>query len=301
METTGWKVWTCLRETAVSYDHHKKAGNQGDVVKHVALLAALDTILRSFGKTDFRYADTFAGYAYSPLIKANEWAEGIGRLVEKGTQLERNPHTKLWYEWYLRGRPHLLGGVYPGSSLIVNDVCRSHAKQPSLALWDVSPAVIANLMETYHGQGHRIFTRPAKPQDRCVRDADFLFVDPPGASMIKRKGYPHWPRLTEFFEDHDKPILVWLPVILRRKKGKDGEPDQDIEDSKPQRDDALRRGFCATVVRWEAGIRTVGCQLIYRLPVNVENPIRRAVEHIVELCNCAKTLPTDVQAITHLP
>ena len=29
------------------YDHHMKAGNQGDCVKHPALIAALDTVLQN--------------------------------------------------------------------------------------------------------------------------------------------------------------------------------------------------------------------------------------------------------------
>lgn len=43
------------------YDHHEKVGNQGDVVKHVALLAALDKDLENHKRSDFCYADTFAG------------------------------------------------------------------------------------------------------------------------------------------------------------------------------------------------------------------------------------------------
>ena len=66
----------------MTYDHHEKAGNQGDVVKHVALIAALDTILQECDQTTFRYADTFAGYAYSPIIQGNEWDRGIGRVVD---------------------------------------------------------------------------------------------------------------------------------------------------------------------------------------------------------------------------
>lgn len=278
------------------YDHHEKAGNQGDVVKHVALLAALDTILSdNFERDEFRFADTFSGYAYSPLIQGNEWDDGIGDVFSKGKQLEQNPHTKLWYEWYLQGRPQLLGGVYPGSSLIANDVCRLHGKHPLLSLWDVSPPVVANLMETYHDQGHRLYTRPAQPKERCVRNADFLFVDPPGASMLRRKGYPHWPKLTEFFDDDNKQIAVWLPVIFRKKK------DKYIEDTKPQRDDVLGRGFCVTVVRWKTGIRTVGCQLFYRLPAKAEDALKAAVEHVVETASWKNSLPSGVRAITHLP
>lgn len=284
----------------MNYDHHKKAGNQGDVVKHVALVAALDTILQGFERTAFQYADTFAGYAYSPLIQGNEWDEGIEKVFGKGEQLKQNPHTKLWYEWYLQGRPELLGGFYPGSSLIANDVCRLHKKQPSLALWDTSPAVVANLMESYQSQGHRLFTRPARPRERSVREADFLFIDPPGASMVRRRDYPYWARLAEFFENREKPTMVWLPIILRLKKGKAGQPDEIIEDTKPQRDDALKQGLNATIVRWDKGIRTVGCQLFYRLPTKAQNALRAAVEQVVQIMEWEDSLPEEVRVVSHL-
>ena len=57
---------------ANAYDHWRKAGNQGDVVKHVALIAALDVILDAHKKKEFLYADTYAGYAHIPLLKSNE-------------------------------------------------------------------------------------------------------------------------------------------------------------------------------------------------------------------------------------
>ena len=42
------------------YDHHKKAGNEGDVVKHVALIAALDSVIDQHGGGVFHYADIYA-------------------------------------------------------------------------------------------------------------------------------------------------------------------------------------------------------------------------------------------------
>lgn len=42
------------------YDHQTKAGNQGDVVKHPALVAALHGLLVEHEGV-FRYADSFAG------------------------------------------------------------------------------------------------------------------------------------------------------------------------------------------------------------------------------------------------
>ncbi len=54
------------------YDHHKKAGNEGDICKHPALIAALDETVAHTHCSPFLYADIFAGYAKNPLLKGNE-------------------------------------------------------------------------------------------------------------------------------------------------------------------------------------------------------------------------------------
>lgn len=119
--------------------------------------------------------------------------------------------------------------------------------------------------------------------------------------MVRRKGYPHWPGLAEFLADRQTAAMVWLPVAFRVKKGKDGGPDEYIEDTKPQRDDALRRGFSATVVRWDEGIRTVGCQLFFRLPTKAQDALKSAIEHVVGVMEWQDSLPATIRAVTHMP
>jgi 23S rRNA A2030 N6-methylase RlmJ len=162
------------------YDHHKKSGNEGDVVKHVALLAVLDTLLACHNQDEFRYADTFAGYAHNPLTPGNEWQNGIGRLFQKGDHLSENVHTNLWFSWYLSNRPDLNRGTYPGSSLIASDVCRKHSKQPRLALWDISTEVIADLQNSYGEGDYQLHCESASTEASDVKNAELIFIDPPG-------------------------------------------------------------------------------------------------------------------------
>lgn len=267
----------------MEYDHHKKAGNEGDVVKHVALIAAIDSLLSAKRFETFRYADTFAGYAYSPLIHGNEWPSGVGKVVEHELQLDDNPHTKLWHEWYLKGRPTLHGGVYPGSSLIVHDLCKYHDTDSAFAFWDISPSVIANLMETYGGTGYEIHPRPAVSDELAVTNADFVFIDPPNASIKRRPDTPLWSELIQFLHDGHENFMFWLPVSVRIIKEDGDGPDTEVEDTKPQREDALQRGLGTTVVRFRKGIRTVGCQLFYRLSDDAKMSLRAAVNHIVDV------------------
>src|SRR5438874_1325040 len=99
------------------YNHHTKAGNQGDVIKHPALIAALDVVLRqAVADTEtrnksFHYLDAFTGHAWHPLLdegsvpegqKPFEWRKGIGCLHDKLWQHNAlNEHVQLWRDWYL--------------------------------------------------------------------------------------------------------------------------------------------------------------------------------------------------------
>jgi len=283
----------------MTYDHHEKAGNRGDVVKHVALLAALDTFLQHFQRDSFEYADTFAGYAYSPLIKGNEWKDGIGTVFGKGGELKENPHTKLWYEWYLQGRPQLIGGVYPGSSLIANDVCRLHKKQPSLALWDVSPEVIANLMQTYSPSGHRIYCRPATLASRAVQSSDFLFIDPPGLKTGRNRKYPSWESLRPFLKCREGQIvLMWLPVkAVTRRNGVPIQPPEEDQASITAGNEAVKCGCQTLHARWADGGRTIGCLLITNATKCMWAAVEAAVKHVVKVANWQSQLSTGLWAI----
>lgn len=279
----------------MSYDHHTKAGNEGDVVKHVALLAVLDSLLGDHHGSDLRYADIFAGYAYSPMIRGNGWEKGVGKLFQRGEQLSENCHTKLWHEWYLRGRPHLLGGVYPGSSLIATDVCQLHKKQPRLALWDLSPAVIANLMETFWGQGHHIFCRPATPAAKPIKTADFVFIDPPGLQSRKNRSYPSWDELHQFFvqRPQSQSVMVWLPVKAKTTTSPPEEDDASVQ----ARSNAEQYGLRTIRVRWRRGGQTIGCILMGCVPDTAWVAMEAAVRHVVTIADWQAQLGDSVVAV----
>lgn len=290
----------------MTYDHHKKAGNQGDVVKHVALIAALDTIISmpSNSCRKIHYADMFAGYAYSPLIQGNEWDQGIDKVFRKGNKLSENRHTKLWYEWYLQGRPKLLGGVYPGSSLIANDVCCLHNVKPSLSLWDISQEVIANLTHTYSKSGHRIFCSPAVAESKVVKSSDFLFIDPPGLRSPKNKSYPTWTDMRRFLEcrNEEKPALMWLPVKAVTTKTINGSkvnlsPPEEDNASKTARQQAKAIGCRTLRVRWTTGGHTIGCVLICIANADVWRNIELAVKHIVDVADWQSQLHEKLKAL----
>jgi hypothetical protein len=79
----------------VPYDHHREAGNQGDIVEHPALVAALDVVLSQEALERFKRRGHFiiwtffAGHAWHPLLDESNvhgpserlrWPDGIGGL-----------------------------------------------------------------------------------------------------------------------------------------------------------------------------------------------------------------------------
>jgi 23S rRNA A2030 N6-methylase RlmJ len=266
---------------SLSYDHNKKAGNPGDVVKHVALVAALDTILKAWPKDKevFRYADTFAGYARNQLGEGNEWEQGIGKLVglEESTE---NEYVKLWSKLCLpSSKSKLAYWQYPGSSMIAYKLCKEQLKVAHLSLWDTSESVLADLLAAFGGQCHNLHQRPAKPDEDAVQNADLILIDPPG--LGEDKGFPSWRSIREFCSPREgQSIIVWLPVNANTAE----KPPAEDKQSQEIRKGALEElGFHATKVRWAVGGRTIGCQLIFRLPQDAENALRIAVDNIVSV------------------
>src|SRR3954464_7518523 len=62
----------------MDYAHARHAGNAGDVLKHVALIAILDELLRD--PSPLTYVETHAGDGLYPLGSAGEWGEGALRV-----------------------------------------------------------------------------------------------------------------------------------------------------------------------------------------------------------------------------
>jgi 23S rRNA A2030 N6-methylase RlmJ len=258
------------------YDHHLKAGNQGDVVKHPALIAAVDTILQGGQDRVFRLFDTFAGYAHNPIVKGNEWQNGIGHILRVGRSSD-NPHVKAWMALWRVGA-ELLGSVYPGSSLFVLKSCQSRGIQLKASLWDTSPTVVAQLMTVYRGLDVHIYGRPAIPSDLKDTPFDFLFIDPPGLQSTKNQDYPALEDLTPFVAGRHHTLL-WLPMVADLAR----RPPPESENSIAWRMALLQQGLSATTVRWLPGGPTCGCQLFYRLPPNAEIAVREAIVATLEL------------------
>lgn len=260
------------------YDHNKKAGNQGDVVKHTALLAAADAIIKA-SSGDFNYADTFAGYASNTLQSTGEWKKGIGKLDirwQSGRKCD-NVNVTLWRDLWAC-KPGLLGAVYPGSSLFIYKLCMSKARNFQARLWDTSPAVITQLMETYDNQQVTIYPQSAIPDDFADHKPDLLLIDPPGLRTKSKKQYPDLAELLCFFDKVPNAIL-WFPITAQGN----GSPAPETGPSQKAKCECLSYGLSVTSVRWSNGIRMCGCCLAYRLPNEAAYALQSAVDDVATL------------------
>lgn len=243
------------------------------MVKHVALISSLDTILHTNNGQPFRYCDLYAGYAWNPLLSGGEWSRGIAK-IQGHPQLKENQHTLLWSEWYL-GRPQLLGGFYPGSAVVASDVCVLHSAPCSLFLWDTSPAATGDLVKMLGNRAAKVVNEEASVEDEEIRAAHFLFLDPPNGTEST------WMRISGFIKHTRAPLLVWLPVSVDTTQ----RPPRENKQSERSRIEALEMHCLATKVRWSQGGRTVGCQLVYRLPSTSIAALRSSTSHVSRIMN----------------
>jgi 23S rRNA A2030 N6-methylase RlmJ len=256
------------------YDHHAKAGNQGDVVKHVALVAALRAEWATPQARTRSYADLFAGYAHNPIASGGSWQHGIGVIrtrFDAGVKVT-NPDLERWYRWYVAPRPQLEMGVYPGSSVIAYDIATSIDTAARLSLWDTSQRCVESLSSVF-GAPHQVHDRKAEVDEDDVRTADFLLIDPPDRT--------HWPMIRSVLRAGraaSQSALVWLP--LTAGDGEEPEEEASIQCCK----DAQAEGCGILRVYWDAsGSNTIGCLLAYRLSPAGRNAVRSAVREVVSL------------------
>ena len=257
--------------TKPEYNHNDRAGNQGDVFKHVALTAATLALIEESDRDCFRYADLFAGFAWNPLSKSKEWSRGVGNLPQDCSQIA-NPDVLKWIESY-----SLIGidesNNYPGSSRIVADLCRLKKQSFHMTLWDYSREPFLSLEAEYGGADHDIHMESAMPNEVAVQNADFILIDPPNTTVWNSIIKPTFEQRTT-----KQAVLAWLPIMA--------SPQKDVSTAKEDKasiaclDEALKLGLDATKIRWYRGGRTIGCLLIYSLSDSAKRRLRSSVDAI---------------------
>lgn len=247
-------------------DHSKKAGNQGDVVKHVALIAACRIVFNGSGRS-FRYVDGFAGPAGSLLLPGGEWTRGVGKVDRSAEPV--SPDVGKWFQWYLP-RPQVVGSRYPGSALIAADIARDLEKRLTMTLFDISCDAVCDLRSVLPKA--QVVHDSVSQENVAVGSADLLFIDPPRLGDL-------WPLVLALI-GCGRNMLAWLPINAAVVKGRASISHKAEEQLQTV---CGMPGTYATRTLWARGGRTMGCDLVYRGSPEFHRAIRVAVSEVVEL------------------
>jgi hypothetical protein len=251
------------------YDHQTKAGNEGDVVKHPALIAALNGLLAE-QQGLFRYADAFAGrWAYA-LREGGAWTNGIEQFAARWSGGNRD--VALWRQQWTAAK----GLHYPGSTQLAQRILSGRGAY-EIRAFEVVEAYAAGLRQKLGNAG--VFARSASPKDWTGWRPNLLFIDPPGLRCSRKPDDPALGsllRLAQGIED----VLMWLPMA--RQSDSNGSAGPPAPSTGTILDACARQGFQVLAVRWcEEGPMT-GCLLAHRFDsATAVRRVTAAVENVV--------------------
>jgi 23S rRNA (adenine2030-N6)-methyltransferase len=147
----------------MDYAHARHAGNAGDVLKHVALVAALEELTKD--PQPLSYVETHAGDGLYPLGSAGEWGDGVQRVFAfNGGLVGRYAQLVRRFSKTEASRPE----IYPGSPSIASELLRPGDKS---ILFEIESRAASVLRRTV--------------PNAEVREADGLTLAPPaGRSLV---------------------------------------------------------------------------------------------------------------------
>jgi len=235
------------------YDHQTKAGNEGDVVKHPALTAALNGLLAEHDGL-FRYCDAFAGRWEYELRNGGAWTSGIERFAAGWAG--DNQDVALWRRQWTAAA----GRSYPGSTQLAQRSLSDRGNY-EIQAFEIVEAYASDLRQQI-GQT-AVLSRSATATDWSDWPPDLLFVDPPGLRSPRRPGYPTLESLLRL-EHGIENVLMWLP--LAGEAGSCGTTLPSAGTNPQTIYGCLQQGFQVLTVRWSKDEPTPGCLLVFRFP-----------------------------------
>ena len=201
----------------LSYRHSFHAGNFADVVKHVVLVALLQSLLRK--ETACYVQDTHAGrgvYALDSVEAqhACEFREGIGRIWHSQ---DGPPAVQQYLEVLREYNPGLhTPRIYPGSPAIAQAMLR---RQDRLLLTELHPQDHAELVNQFRGdkrvqvhkldayQGLKAFIPPVENRGLVLFDPPYERKDEYARVVAGlQAAYAHW---------RHGIYAIWYPIMSR--------------------------------------------------------------------------------------
>jgi 23S rRNA A2030 N6-methylase RlmJ len=256
------------------YDHARKVGNEGDLIKHAALTAAVCALMD--GRRVFRYAESHAGQAEYVLQKGGEWNRGIGKFSrlavleadrqamkdyeEAGMEPGQEPEAELsdallmYDDVALDGRVLRAGMKYPGSSLLVHRIFENYVPEPKFHFWEKDAGAFASLLSRFGTCPNvRLHQSDGYEGVAGLDSASLVLVDPWAIDPEEQRKILKTLRI---LGSKAIPFLCWTPRLASDDSG------QESADSKAFYKAATRDEHKVIRVSWpQSSGRLIGCQL----------------------------------------
>ena len=300
----------------MSYRHSEKAGNEGDVIKHISLIAALDTVMKSWNKDKgnkdkvFSYCDTYAANGLNLLKSGLGWSKGIGRIQSQMNHADVtiNHHFVNWKNsWWIppeETERKYNAGFYPGSSLFVANLFeKNKIENYKIRLWDIEIDCIENQFDTFckydktaeclkldpkislYPESAFVGEGPNPDFKNHLELADFLFVDPPNLAIPE-----NYKDLANTRADNGNWTMFWFPATRTSLK----DNNQNLLPNESKKSINARNFFGSNsakiLIQFNnlAGVQdSFGCQIILvgPKPLNgeceVRNNVKKAINYVI--------------------
>lgn len=164
------------------YDHSRKIGNQGDVVKHSVLHNCVLHVLSLLAQEEtFTYAESHCGRPSYILPEGSEWEHGIGQLSLKTNEARNNfPRIESYFQSSLSSKMKV-GQQYFGSSNIVFRCLRTMSRQFRFELFETEVHAYDDLTRFYAPWSADVHlnNRDGYEGLRNLASASLVLIDPP--------------------------------------------------------------------------------------------------------------------------
>ncbi|MBN2686591.1 MAG: 23S rRNA (adenine(2030)-N(6))-methyltransferase RlmJ [Deltaproteobacteria bacterium] len=192
------------------YDHGEKAGNKGDVWKHVILLSVMAKILPRRPAGEFRYFETHCGKMSYLLSPGGEWREGIGKGSNPRNDAADHPYFQL------QDCPAEIGSMYRGSWSLVAAYLRRKGYPFRFTLCDTSDDVGQSVLAYAPRPAEAIeflCTDGFTALKRSLHRQGLIFIDPPYTPPKVTHDWKHASDMAAVLARSSLPFLIWYPLV----------------------------------------------------------------------------------------
>lgn len=203
----------------MAYDHSKKCGNKGDLVKHAVITSIISNICQQNEMEEFVYFESHAGFPNYALNRNGEWEKGILEFWERNIDdNDQTEHLNCYMNYCLTEKPYP-GFVYPGSTDLARTIVRSKGKNYRFIICDYQNDVCAEL-NRYFKEWTKVTVIRGNGLDIIdyIDNASLALIDP--AYFENEQDCREISNSLKRLNDKNIPFMCWVPR-LKTEKGED--------------------------------------------------------------------------------